>query len=142
MHCPACKTVPFLPVKLDGSLPALGCPDCDGAFVSLLYYRDWAERTGRGAAGDASPAAREVAVRANDTAKALACPKCSRIMTKFRIAGGVTNRIDLCATCDEAFLERLAQLVGSEDVAQADAVRDWLHGHPQRAALLAYLSQS
>ena len=32
------------PTKIEDGLPVMGCPDCEGASLSLLYYRDWAER--------------------------------------------------------------------------------------------------
>ena len=33
------------------------------------------------------------------------CPKCARMMTKFSIASEHRNRIDLCGSCDEAWLD-------------------------------------
>ena len=28
---------------------------------------------------------------------AITCPKCSRIMTKYKLTGGVANRLDVCS---------------------------------------------
>ena len=39
MQCPACRTTPLQPTKLDDGLLAHGCPQCSGALVALLYYR-------------------------------------------------------------------------------------------------------
>ena len=36
----------------------------------------------------------------------MTCPKCSRIMTKYKLTGGVANRLDVCGLCDEAWLDR------------------------------------
>ena len=44
MKCPTCKTSDLRAVKLEDGLPAYGCQSCQGVAVSLLYYRDWAER--------------------------------------------------------------------------------------------------
>jgi hypothetical protein len=44
MHCPACHTTTLQPTTLDDGLLAHGGPQCSGALVALLYYRDWAER--------------------------------------------------------------------------------------------------
>ena len=44
MHCPACRTSRLQPTKLDDGLLGHGCPQCSGTLVSLLHYRDWAER--------------------------------------------------------------------------------------------------
>jgi Zn-finger nucleic acid-binding protein len=82
-------------------LPAMGCGTCHGSLVSLLYYRHWAETQ---KPATATPAAGAV-VEATDTTSAITCPKCSRIMTKYRLTGDVSNRIDVCACCDEAWLD-------------------------------------
>ena len=44
MHCPKCKNENLKPTKLEEGLPVMGCPKCEGGLLSLLYYRDWAER--------------------------------------------------------------------------------------------------
>jgi len=91
---------------MEQGLSAMGCNECQGVFVSLLYYRDWAERSGI-AAGIENVQAEEVKVEgAENTHAAMGCPKCSRIMTKYRISSGHDNRLDLCANCDEAWLDR------------------------------------
>ena len=102
MICPKCKDSTLQPTKLEASLPAMGCPKCDGALLSLLYYRDWIERT--------QPEALENPVDAsttaeNDTKTALSCAKCSRLMTKYSVSGTLGNRIDLCSSCDDAWLD-------------------------------------
>lgn len=102
MKCPKCRNLDLKPTKLEDSLPVMGCPQCEGSLISLLYYRDWAERTvpveQPGQPQD------EVSVEP-DTTTALACPKCSKLMTKYSIASEHRNRIDLCGTCDEAWLD-------------------------------------
>lgn len=101
MKCPTCRRTDLAPVKLADELPALGCSECEGALVSLLYYRDWAERTHH-PQHEGEP---EPKVNATETPTALTCPKCSRLMSKFRISGKQHNRVDLCAGCDEAWLD-------------------------------------
>ena len=100
MHCPTCRNTPLRPTKLAPGLAAMGCAQCGGALVSLLYYRDWAERhtTEDVQTGEAE-------AQGEDSHAALNCPKCGRVMTKYRIAGDVGNRLDLCASCDEAWLD-------------------------------------
>ncbi|HLA31771.1 MAG TPA: zf-TFIIB domain-containing protein [Pseudomonas sp.] len=101
MHCPACRTTTLQPTKLDDGLLAHGCGQCSGALVSLLYYRDWAER---------QPQSEEPALQAevegvNESRQALTCPKCAKLMSKFQISGTRGNRLDLCGSCDEAWLD-------------------------------------
>jgi len=80
-------------------LPAMGCTTCNGSLVSLLYYRHWAETQ------KASDSKVATAVATNDTTVALTCPKCERIMMKYKVSGTVSNRLDVCGLCDEAWLD-------------------------------------
>ena len=129
MKCPHCQTSDLKPTLIEHSLPAMGCDTCHGSLVSLLYYRHWAE-TQKPAPADAAqppaaamPAASASAVPApaaavpaaaaipaaaahsTDTTRAVMCPKCARLMTKYKLAGGISNRVDVCNTCDEAWLD-------------------------------------
>lgn len=101
MHCPACRTSTLKPTKLDEGLLAHGCPQCSGALVALLYYRDWAERAAPAAESEETLQAEP----ASDTQQALTCPKCAKLMSKFQISGAYGNRLDLCTSCDEAWLD-------------------------------------
>lgn len=107
MKCPKCKTVELRATKLEDGLLAHGCSDCNGVFVSLLYYRDWAERTRYGLQeeGIATPQDSFSNIEADDSVTALTCPKCARLMRKFKVSGNHTNRLDLCTSCDEAWLD-------------------------------------
>ncbi len=177
MHCPSCKHETLKPTKLEEGLVAMGCNACQGAALSLLHYRDWVERNRlQGVEVQATP----TSAISEDTQAALNCPKCGAIMTKYRIDGEHGNRLDLCAACDEAWLdggewallkslalahklpgvfsdawqsrirhdqreatqrERRRQVFGEADLKKADEVRAWLHQHPERQALLAYISE-
>ena len=109
MECPKCKVDKLRATKLEQDLSAMGCGSCDGALVSLLYYRDWVERSlpiemdkeeGQNAVD--TPRAVE---DEKDSNTALACPKCRKLMTKFKVSGCTSNRLDLCASCDEVWLD-------------------------------------
>lgn len=103
MKCPRCKTPDLKPAMIEEYLPAMACSTCSGSFVSLLYYRHWAETQ----KPPSAPLSADVsAVETDDTTTALRCPKCSRVMTKYKVTGSVSNRLDVCATCDEAWLDR------------------------------------
>ena len=102
MKCPHCQTSDLKPTMIEEYLPAMGCATCQGSLVSLLYYRHWAE-TQKVTTGP--PAKAVDAVETTDTTTAIRCPKCSRLMTKYKLTGSVANRVDVCATCDEAWLD-------------------------------------
>lgn len=104
MRCPRCKTVDLKPTMIEENLPALGCTACEGSLVSLVYYRHWAE-TQKPAQPGIPPGAAP-AIDTTDTTVAITCPKCARLMTKHKLTGAVSNRVDVCASCDEAWLDR------------------------------------
>jgi Zn-finger nucleic acid-binding protein len=99
MKCPRCKTPDLLPTMLEEYLPGMGCRECQGSLIALLYYRHWAETY----KPDETPA--PVAPATREVPAAVMCPKCNRVMTKYRLAGSVENRLDVCVTCDEAWLD-------------------------------------
>jgi Zn-finger nucleic acid-binding protein len=102
MKCPHCHTPDLMPTMIEEYLPAMGCGTCHGGLVSLLYYRHWAETQKEPADEHTKPA---TAVATTDTTAAVMCPKCERVMTKYKIDGAVSNRVDVCASCDEAWLD-------------------------------------
>ncbi len=102
MKCPRCSTHDLKPTMIEEYLPAMACGNCDGSLVSLLYYRHWAETQKPPETG----AAAMTEVETDDTTGALRCPKCARIMTKYKVSGSVANRLDVCSSCDEAWLDK------------------------------------
>jgi Zn-finger nucleic acid-binding protein len=104
MKCPRCQTPDLQPTMIEQYLPAMGCGTCRGSLVSLLYYRHWAETQKAPAAAAVDPNA-GAKFEATDTAAALRCPKCGRIMMKYKVSGAVSNRLDVCSLCDEAWLD-------------------------------------
>jgi Zn-finger nucleic acid-binding protein len=105
MKCPRCKTPDLRPTLNEEYLPAMGCDTCHGSSVSLLYYRHWAE-TQKLAPALAQAPAEAGPVATSDSTSALVCPKCARVMQKYKLTGTVANRVDVCATCDEAWLDK------------------------------------
>jgi len=103
MKCPRCKTPDLKPTMIEEYLPAMSCGSCSGSLVSLLYYRHWAE-TQKPAVTD--PPASPAEIETDDTRSALLCPKCGRFMMKYKVSGSIANRLDVCQTCDEAWLDR------------------------------------
>lgn len=102
MKCPRCTTVQLKPTMIEEYLPAMACGNCSGSLVSLLYYRHWAENQKPSEATQSC----STEVETDDAQGALKCPKCSRIMTKYKVSGAVSNRLDVCPSCDEAWLDK------------------------------------
>jgi Zn-finger nucleic acid-binding protein len=102
MKCPHCHTTDLLPTMIEEMLPAMACGTCHGALVSLLHYRYWAEAQ-KQPSGD--PPRTAPAIKTTDSTGAITCPKCERVMMKYKISGAVANRVDVCSTCDDAWLD-------------------------------------
>ncbi|MBX2878661.1 MAG: hypothetical protein KTR32_01955 [Granulosicoccus sp.] len=105
MKCFSCQESELLPVKLEPGLPALGCNDCGGVYIDLLTYREWNEDQDSDGAGSPSTESSTIAEEPADSDKALICQRCRKIMLKFKISGKTDNYVDLCATCDDAWLD-------------------------------------
>lgn len=103
MKCPRCKTTDLKPTMIEEYLPAMACASCQGSLVSLLYYRHWAET--QKPTTDTTAVDTISGLATTDTTTAITCPKCNRIMMKYRLTGRVSNRVDVCASCDEAWLD-------------------------------------
>ena len=103
MNCPQCKGYTLAPTEIEPGLVAGSCSKCKGSLLSLMNYRFWVDRwVDSHATVDKSE---QAVVVAEDNQKALACPKCTRLMTKFKVGSQTTHRIDLCTGCDEAWLD-------------------------------------
>lgn len=102
MHCTACKNVRLEPKEIEPGLIAAVCPKCEGAMVSLMNYRFWADKYSSLVGHEQLPTMdvpdEQPGVRA--------CPKCSRLMIKYQMGPQSSHKIDLCGTCDEAWLDK------------------------------------
>lgn len=99
MDCPQCKGYQLQPTELEPGLIVNQCVKCGGSLIPLMNYRYWADQT---------PAANtnfETDVVAEDNKQAKFCPKCSRLMTKFKIENDSPNKLEFCAGCDEVWLD-------------------------------------
>ncbi len=100
MQCPNCSSYSLEPIKLQYGLSARRCGQCLGVLIDLLAYREWAEDYVSGETKNAP-----ILSHVEDNSKALLCPKCSKIMMKYRVDGSLDNKVDLCTACDEAWLD-------------------------------------
>jgi len=98
MLCPQCKTKLLKPIKLEPSLGALACESCGGTLLDLVAYRVWREV-------HTHEAETNLESVPEDSTKALLCPKCERIMSRFRYALESNHVIDVCAHCDHVWLQ-------------------------------------
>lgn len=102
MHCVTCKNSTLEPKELEPGLIAASCLSCEGTLISLMNYRYWLDKF--------PTTASDRSVELNDTAPPFtsvrACPKCSRLMTRYQVGATTDHQLDLCASCDEAWLDK------------------------------------
>lgn len=102
MKCPKCKGRDLIPTKIEEGLAVLGCDNCKGSLLPLFQYRLWAEEHPI----EVEHEERNTSlVETDETSEALQCPKCSSLMMKYRISSEAENRVDLCASCYDLWLD-------------------------------------
>ncbi|MFL0801110.1 MAG: zf-TFIIB domain-containing protein [Agarilytica sp.] len=101
MKCPSCKTPDLVPTEIEKGLVSAGCNSCDGVLLPLINYRYWLETIGAEAVNDNV----DQHVEADDSKSAKICPKCSKLMSKYRVGLEQENRVELCSHCDEVWLD-------------------------------------
>jgi Zn-finger nucleic acid-binding protein len=118
--CPQCKDSTLVHTLLNDELAGYSCGKCFGTLVSLVSYRAWRENHARGL--QPAPAAIP-AGEPQDSIGAIKCPKCSSLMSKYRITAKRGNRIDYCAHCEDIWLDEgewqlIEQLVNTGELTQ------------------------
>lgn len=103
MKCPSCKGYELQPKELEPGLLAASCSSCKGSLLSLLNYRFWVdgqERVNETAIDDSELMA------VDDIHHVKLCPKCLRIMAKYKFSNQNSNRLDYCAPCTEIWIDK------------------------------------
>jgi Zn-finger nucleic acid-binding protein len=105
MRCPQCENSVLVHTLLADNLAGYSCGKCLGTLVSLVSYRAWRESPLRNVSFGAAVVAPSAESAAPDSTGAKKCPKCSSLMSKYRISSGKTNRLDYCPHCEEIWLD-------------------------------------
>lgn len=114
---------------LTEGLAGYGCGKCLGTLVSLVAYRAWREGPARDSLKQMPAAIPDT--DPPDSVGAKKCPKCSSIMSKYRVTAEKTNRLDYCPHCEEVWLddgewELVEGLVAAGDFAKV-FTQAWQH---------------
>ena len=100
--CPQCTDKGLRHAKLAERLAGYGCQECGGVLLSLVAYRIW--RESNVSISENVPSVDD-SVTVEDSGNAITCSKCSGLMTKYRIAASVANRLDYSPRCDDVWLD-------------------------------------
>jgi Zn-finger nucleic acid-binding protein len=102
MKCPVCRKIALEHEEIDVGLNADVCTECRGRWISMQNYESWIESRGAGAPeihGD------EEDMNIPEFELARLCPKCSRILVKFKVGRSIAFKIDRCSNCAGVWLD-------------------------------------
>ncbi|WLQ12264.1 zf-TFIIB domain-containing protein [Hahella aquimaris] len=90
MKCTSCNSGALKPGFLEDLLACHICDNCGGTLIYLQDYLRWLNSE-----HSLSEVDFDLAVNAEDSKKALLCPKTGRLMLKYRISKNTDHRLDL-----------------------------------------------
>ncbi len=136
MICPSCKHGMLKPTKIAAGLPAMCCNKCGGYLLSMLSYRMWIEDNPQLAEQQ------QKTEELGETSKTIICPKCQRLMTKYRISNETQNKLDSCGNCAELWIDTgewaLLLSLGLVDKISSILSQPWQSGVRQQENEAAY----
>ena len=90
MKCTSCGEATLNAAYLEPQLPCYSCSSCGGSLLMLSDFLRWKDNNPNVELADC----REK-IEAEETSKAMICPKTGTIMTKYKIASDTDHRLDL-----------------------------------------------
>ena len=102
MKCTSCKEGTLTPAYLDDLFPCHTCSHCGGNLIYLNDYLRWLENN----TNPEFTADLDTAVSAEETAKAIVCPKTGSIMLKYRISKDTEHKLDLSPAINAIWLDK------------------------------------
>jgi len=102
MKCTSCRSGVLNPSYLEGLFPCHTCNNCEGTLVMLADYLRWQGEN------ENSKFVAQVAdtIEAEETTRALICPKTGGLMTKYRISKETDHRLDLSPTINAVWMDK------------------------------------
>lgn len=100
VNCPSCHTDTLALQHLEDGLLCYACITCAGNLLSLSPYLDWVDQ-----GGHETPTSAAFESTDYDSKEALLCPKCTRIMVKFKVLADAAHSLDFCFSCEEVWLD-------------------------------------
>ena len=102
MKCPSCNRHAVLQLtRLDSDLRASRCGRCEGHWITADEYWRWLEVHGN--LPEKGPD--DIPLEAEDTQHAKLCPRCHRIMLRYKVGHGMDFRLDQCGRCKSVWFD-------------------------------------
>jgi Zn-finger nucleic acid-binding protein len=99
--CPACHQQTLRHTELEPLLPCYRCERCGGQWIRGEHYLRWLTHPDRKPM-EPAPAAGEI----HDSTRAMICPECGRLLSRYRVGHGADFVVDHCAGCGGIWLDR------------------------------------
>ena len=103
MKCPVCRNTELELTDIDVGLGAGVCPKCNGKWISFQSYEAWLD-FGHQIPASSGEEANQVGT-IPEFERARICPRCGRILTKYKIETESWLNIDRCSNCAGAWLD-------------------------------------
>lgn len=104
MNCPNCKNAYLQAQEIEDNLPAQVCDNCDGKWISHENYESWLKFHGE--ILPEIPAGEESGMTIPHFQLARLCPKCKRILIKYKVGHNIPFQIDRCGDCAGVWLDQ------------------------------------
>ena len=101
MKCTSCGNGTLNSSYLEPELPCYNCSNCDGNLLMLSDFLRWKENH-----KDNELTTSNIIVEAQETSKAMACPKTGRFMTKYKISKDSEHRLDLSPSINAVWIDK------------------------------------
>lgn len=103
MKCTVCENGVLNPSYLDSLLPCHTCSNCEGSLLRMGDYFRWQDQIDDDIDGaETIP----VEVIAEETSKAIICPKSGALMTKYRISKDTYHRLDFSSPLNAVWMDK------------------------------------
>jgi Zn-finger nucleic acid-binding protein len=103
MKCPVCKTIELVSNEIEPNLTASVCENCNGKWITANDYSSW-----RSFQSENLPVKPPTELRAELTEFEMArlCPKCKRILLKYKAGYETGFMLDRCNDCGGMWFDR------------------------------------
>lgn len=103
MKCPVCKEENFETKEIEPKLFVEVCAKCDGKWISSDNYNRWLDGLDRELLE--IPGTDENPLTIPEFELARLCPRCRRILVKYKIGRNIAFKIDRCGNCAGVWLD-------------------------------------
>jgi len=102
MKCSSCRVGTLTATHIEDLLYCHTCDNCSGNLIMLSNFLRWQEQN------EETPQNQDIQLEviAQETTKAMVCPKTGGLMTKYKISSDTEHKLDLSPTINAVWLDK------------------------------------